>query len=59
MTDTTPTQASRNDDPKESDRAHQQPQEDKGGSSGSSAQQNHKGSSGQRPAAGRKPLFGT
>ena len=59
MTDTTPTQAPHNEDPKESEWAHQQPQDDKGGSSGSSAQQNHAGSSGQRPAAGRKPLFGT
>jgi|HubBroStandDraft_1064217.scaffolds.fasta_scaffold22756_4 hypothetical protein len=59
MTDTTPTQASRDEDPKELERAHQQPQEDQGGSSGSSAQQNHAGSSGQRPAPGRKPLFGT
>ena len=59
MTDTTPTQSPRNDDPKESERARQQPQEDKGGSSGASAQQNHAGSSGQRSAPGRKPLFGT
>jgi len=59
MTDTTPTQASRNEDPKETERARQQPKEDQGGSSGSSAQQNRAGSSGQHPAPGRKPLFGT
>jgi hypothetical protein len=59
MTDTTPTQASRNDDPKESEWTHQQLQEDNAGSYGSSAQRNHAGSSGQRPAAGRNPLFGT
>jgi hypothetical protein len=59
MTDTTPTQASRNDDPKESEWTHQQLQEDKAGSSGSSAQRNHAGSSGQRPAARLNPLFGS
>ena len=59
MTDTTPTQASHNNDPKEPERTHQQPKEDKAASSGTSAQQNHAGSSGQRSAPGRKPLFGT
>jgi hypothetical protein len=59
MTDTTPTQRSRDDDPKESEWADQQPKEDQGESSGSLSQQNHAGSSGQRPAPGRKPLFGT
>jgi hypothetical protein len=59
MTDKTPTEASRNNDPKKSEWSHQQPQEDEGESSGSSAQQNHASSSGERPAPGRKPLFGT
>jgi hypothetical protein len=59
MTDTTPTQASCNDDPKETERARQQRNKDQGGSSGWSAQQNDAGSPGQHQAAGRKPLFGT
>lgn len=59
MTDTTPTQASRIEDPKELERTHQQLEEDKGGSSSPAMPQNCAGSSGQHPAPGRKPLFGT
>jgi hypothetical protein len=59
MTDTTQTQVSRNGDPKESEHAREQAQEDHGGSSGPPAQHSHAGSSGQRSAPGRKPLFGT
>jgi len=53
----TPTKMIRHPEPGKSEQARQQAQEDQAGPSGPQAQQSRAGSSDQRTAPGRKPLF--
>ena len=57
MIDTTSTQMIRHSEPAKSEQTRQQGQKDDASPFGSRTQQRQAGSSGQRTAPGRKPLF--